>query len=158
MAFCGWLWWYLNARFGRELADAKAIEYLTGYLIEKSLAVDNVFVWITLIQLLRGTHGVPEASAAVRCGRRHRYARRTNTNRVLLRDRQLPAEFFELQTGFAGEFIQKLVNYQITVACVFEESRSFGDRFREYVAEAKLGRQFRSFSDEREAIAWLEEQ
>ena len=48
LAFCGWLWWYLNARFGRELADAKAIEYLTGYLIEKSLAVDNVFVWITL--------------------------------------------------------------------------------------------------------------
>ena len=33
---------------GQELADAKAIEYLTGYLIEKSLAVDNVFVWITL--------------------------------------------------------------------------------------------------------------
>ncbi len=48
LAFCGWLWWYLNARFGRELADAKAIEYLTGYLIEKSLAVDNVFVWIIL--------------------------------------------------------------------------------------------------------------
>ena len=26
----------------------RALEYLTGYLIEKSLAVDNVFVWITL--------------------------------------------------------------------------------------------------------------
>jgi hypothetical protein len=81
-----------------------------------------------------------------------------NTNRVLLRDRQLPAEFFELQTGFAGEFIQKLVNYQITVACVFEDGRLFGDRFREYVAEAKRGRQFRSFADEGEAIAWLEGQ
>jgi len=81
-----------------------------------------------------------------------------NTNRVLLRDRQLPAEFFELQTGFAGEFIQKLVNYQIKIACVFEDRRPFGDRFREYVAEAKRGRQFRSFADEGEAIAWLEEQ
>ncbi|MCX7063238.1 MAG: DUF4180 domain-containing protein [Proteobacteria bacterium] len=81
-----------------------------------------------------------------------------NTKRVLLRARQLPAEFFELQTGFAGEFIQKLVNYQITVACVFEDGRPFGDRFREYVAEAKRGRQFRSFADEAEAIAWLEEQ
>ncbi len=81
-----------------------------------------------------------------------------NTNRVLLRDRQLPAEFFKLQTGFAGEFIQKLVNYQITVACVFEEGGPLSDRFREYVAEAKSGRQFRSFADEAEAIAWLDGQ
>ena len=48
LAFCGWFWWYLDGRFGREAANAKALEYLTGFLIEKSLAVDNVFVWITL--------------------------------------------------------------------------------------------------------------
>jgi tellurite resistance protein TerC len=48
LAFGGWFWWYLDGRFGRELANEKALEYLTGYLIEKSLAVDNVFVWITL--------------------------------------------------------------------------------------------------------------
>lgn len=30
------------------MANKKALEYLTGYVIEKSLAVDNVFVWITL--------------------------------------------------------------------------------------------------------------
>ncbi|MHC1729553.1 MAG: TerC family protein [Syntrophobacteraceae bacterium] len=48
LAFCGWFWWYLNGRFPREIANEKALEYLTGYLIEKSLAVDNVFVWITL--------------------------------------------------------------------------------------------------------------
>ena len=48
LAFCGWFWWYLDGRFGRELANEKALEYLTGYLIEKSLAVDNLFVWITL--------------------------------------------------------------------------------------------------------------
>ena len=48
LAFCGWFWWYLDARFPREVANQKALEYLAGYLIEKSLAVDNVFVWITL--------------------------------------------------------------------------------------------------------------
>ena len=48
LAFCGWFWWYLDERFGRDLANEKALEYLTGYLLEKSLAVDNVFVWITL--------------------------------------------------------------------------------------------------------------
>ena len=48
LAFGGWLWWYLDGRLGRELANRKTLEYLSGYLIEKSLAVDNVFVWITL--------------------------------------------------------------------------------------------------------------
>lgn len=48
LAFCGWFWWYLDGSFGREVANGKALEYLSGYLIEKSLAVDNVFVWITL--------------------------------------------------------------------------------------------------------------
>ena len=33
---------------GRELANEKALQYITGYLIEKSLAVDNVFVWLIL--------------------------------------------------------------------------------------------------------------
>ncbi len=48
LVFGGWLWWYLDGRFGREVANEEVLEYLTGYLIEKSLAVDNVFVWITL--------------------------------------------------------------------------------------------------------------
>lgn len=48
LVFCAWFWWYLNGLFPREIANEKALEYLTGYLIEKSLAVDNVFVWITL--------------------------------------------------------------------------------------------------------------
>ena len=50
LAFCSWFWWYIDGRFGREVANEKALEYLTGYLIEKSLAVDNVFVWITLFK------------------------------------------------------------------------------------------------------------
>ncbi len=48
LAFCAWFWWYLDGRLGRELASEKALEYVTGYLIEKSLAVDNIFLWITL--------------------------------------------------------------------------------------------------------------
>jgi tellurite resistance protein TerC len=57
LAFGAWFWWYLDGRVGRELANQKALEYLTGYFIEKSLAVDNVFVWITLF----GFFAVPPA-------------------------------------------------------------------------------------------------
>jgi tellurite resistance protein TerC len=48
LAFAGVLWWYLDGAFGREIANQKALEYITGYLIEKSLAIDNVFVWLIL--------------------------------------------------------------------------------------------------------------
>ncbi|ECG8515265.1 TerC family protein [Salmonella enterica subsp. salamae] len=41
-------WWYLSETQGREVADPQALAFLTGYLIEKSLAVDNVFVWLML--------------------------------------------------------------------------------------------------------------
>jgi tellurite resistance protein TerC len=42
------LWWYLGSTLGAEIADQKALEFFTGYLIEKSLSVDNVFVFLLI--------------------------------------------------------------------------------------------------------------
>jgi tellurite resistance protein TerC len=44
--FCGWLWWYLNQTQTPEIANTKALEFITGYLVEKALAVDNIFVFL----------------------------------------------------------------------------------------------------------------
>lgn len=50
--FMGFLWWYLGGNSGdeaaRALANAKSLEFITGYLIEKALAVDNIFVFLML--------------------------------------------------------------------------------------------------------------
>jgi tellurite resistance protein TerC len=46
--FAAGLWWYLDGSAGREMANEKSLEFITGYLIEKSLAVDNVFIWLML--------------------------------------------------------------------------------------------------------------
>jgi tellurite resistance protein TerC len=48
LLFNAGLWWYLNGTAGQEVADSKALEFLTGYLIEKSLSVDNVFVFLLI--------------------------------------------------------------------------------------------------------------
>jgi len=48
LLFAGWLWWHLAGSAGPELAREKTLEYLTGYLIEKSLSVDNIFVFLML--------------------------------------------------------------------------------------------------------------
>ncbi|GAA2486640.1 TerC family protein [Terrabacter carboxydivorans] len=41
VVFGGWLWWQYGSQQG--------IEYYTGYLVEKSLSVDNLFVFIILL-------------------------------------------------------------------------------------------------------------
>ena len=47
-AFGGALWWYLDQSAGRLVANERTIEFFTGYLVEKSLAIDNVFVWMLI--------------------------------------------------------------------------------------------------------------
>jgi tellurite resistance protein TerC len=48
LTFAGWLWWHLAGTAGPEIAREKTLEFLTGYLIEKSLSVDNIFVFLML--------------------------------------------------------------------------------------------------------------
>ncbi|WP_409160333.1 TerC family protein [Pectobacterium sp. B2J-2] len=48
LLFNAGFWWYLDSTMGREVANAQSLAFLTGYLIEKALAVDNVFVWLML--------------------------------------------------------------------------------------------------------------
>ena len=42
------LWLYLQQTAGITLANSKVMEYFAGYLLEKSLAIDNVFVWLMI--------------------------------------------------------------------------------------------------------------
>ena len=46
--FGGGLWLYLQQTAGVTLANSKVMEYFAGYLLEKSLAIDNVFVWLMI--------------------------------------------------------------------------------------------------------------
>ncbi|WP_169308239.1 TerC family protein [Ferrimonas aestuarii] len=48
MLFNAGLWFYFNHIGGAELAHQKTVEFFTGYLLEKALAVDNVFVWLMI--------------------------------------------------------------------------------------------------------------
>lgn len=49
LAFAGWIWWMLGAD--------SALSYLTGFVVEKSLAMDNIFV----IAVVFAYFGVPRA-------------------------------------------------------------------------------------------------
>ena len=48
LLFGGALWGWLDHTVGRAVADTKTMEYLTGYLLEKTLAMDNIFVFVMI--------------------------------------------------------------------------------------------------------------
>ncbi|HVF15849.1 MAG TPA: TerC/Alx family metal homeostasis membrane protein, partial [Steroidobacteraceae bacterium] len=57
--FVGWMWWYLGGTNSdpalQAVANDKSLEFITGYLVEKALAVDNIFVFV----LVFGYFGIP---------------------------------------------------------------------------------------------------
>jgi tellurite resistance protein TerC len=48
LAFNALFWWAVYQDHGTEIANTRSMEFLTGYLIEKSLAVDNIFVFLMI--------------------------------------------------------------------------------------------------------------
>lgn len=48
LGFAALLWWHLNGSLGAPAAQQKTLEFLTGYLIELSLSVDNMFVFVMI--------------------------------------------------------------------------------------------------------------
>jgi tellurite resistance protein TerC len=48
LLFAAVLWAYLSKTEGSAVAQVKTIEFLTGYLIEKSLSIDNIFVFLLI--------------------------------------------------------------------------------------------------------------
>ncbi len=48
LLFSAALWAYLQATAGPDVAHRQTLAFLTGYVLEKALAVDNVFVWLML--------------------------------------------------------------------------------------------------------------
>ncbi|SUA43861.1 transmembrane transport protein [Neisseria zoodegmatis] len=53
--FAGWLYFELagNPVYGHAVAKQKVLEYFTGYILEKSLAVDNIFVFLMIFSYFK---------------------------------------------------------------------------------------------------------
>lgn len=55
LLFNAFIWWTVNDTQGAAMAHDKALEFFTGYLIEKSLSIDNVFIFLMIFS----SFGVP---------------------------------------------------------------------------------------------------
>jgi hypothetical protein len=75
---------------------------------------------------------------------------------LLADDGSLPAAFFDLSTGVAGEMVHRLTLYGVRMAAVVPDPALHSVRFQEFAREANRGHQFRFFPTREAAIGWLE--
>jgi PadR family transcriptional regulator, regulatory protein AphA len=74
---------------------------------------------------------------------------------IMLHSSALSPDFFNLKTTFAGNFIQKFINYNIKVAAVFPQELVQKGRFKEMALETNKGNHFRMYETKEEAETWL---
>jgi Domain of unknown function (DUF4180) len=76
-------------------------------------------------------------------------------NGLILTDKELSPDFFNLRTGIAGELFQEATNYHLHLAIVLADFEAYGDRFSELVYEHRNHPAIRFFHSQDEAQAWL---
>jgi hypothetical protein len=74
---------------------------------------------------------------------------------LILDEQELSKDFFDLRTGFAGEVLQKFVNYRARLAIVVADTSAYGSRFSELVYEHRTNRSVRFFTSVQLARQWL---
>ncbi len=78
-----------------------------------------------------------------------------DSNRVLVRRLNLPPEFFDLKTGFAGMFFQKMANYRVRWAVLLSENTDYRERFKELMFEHATNRTLRFSERQSDSETWL---
>ncbi|HXU36211.1 MAG TPA: DUF4180 domain-containing protein [Blastocatellia bacterium] len=77
------------------------------------------------------------------------------TQGLILTERDLAAEFFDLRTGLLGELFQKFINYNLRVAIVVPNPEAYGERFSELAYEHRSHHIIRMVRSEGEAYEWM---
>lgn len=61
-------------------------------------------------------------------------------DRIILHERNITPDFFELRTGIAGEVLQKFSNYRLRLAIVGDFSKYPGKSIKDFIYESNNGR------------------
>jgi hypothetical protein len=74
---------------------------------------------------------------------------------LVLDEKDLSPDFFDLKTGFAGQVLQKFVNYRTKLAVIVRDPSVYGGRFGELMHEHRIHPIVRFFSADQTARQWL---
>jgi len=74
---------------------------------------------------------------------------------LVIDEKDLSPDFFELKTGLASQVLQKFVSYRTKLALIVRDPSIYGGRFGELVYEHRIHPILRFFSSEQPARQWL---
>ena len=77
------------------------------------------------------------------------------SNLLLLSEKNLSLDFFNLRSGLAGAAMQKFANYQAKVAILLPPNAEQSLRFKELMFEMSRSNHFRFYDNREEAEVWL---
>ncbi|HNQ69671.1 MAG TPA: DUF4180 domain-containing protein [Bacillota bacterium] len=76
----------------------------------------------------------------------------TGCNHIVLNKSAICEDFFDLKTRFAGEVLQKFINYHIRIAIVGDFSVYSSKSLKDFIYESNKGRNIFFLPDEEQAI------
>jgi uncharacterized protein DUF4180 len=74
---------------------------------------------------------------------------------LVLDEKNLSPDFFDLKTGLAGQVLQKFVSYRTKLAVIVRDPSIYGGRFGELMHEHRIHPTVRFFVAEQPARQWL---
>ena len=74
---------------------------------------------------------------------------------LVIDEKNLAPEFFDLKSGLAGQVLQKFVNYRTKLAVIIRDPSVYGGRFGELMHEHRIHPTVRFFSGDQSARQWL---
>ena len=78
-----------------------------------------------------------------------------DTGNLLLHERSVSPDFFNLRTGLAGAVLNKFQIYNIKIALIIEDMELLEGRFGELVMESNKGNEFRVYDSVQAAEEWI---
>ncbi|MBT4034498.1 MAG: DUF4180 domain-containing protein [Candidatus Marinimicrobia bacterium] len=78
-----------------------------------------------------------------------------NSNLLLLSEKNLSSDFYNLKSGLAGAAMQKFANYQAKVAIILATNAEQSNRFKELMFEMSRSNHFRFYDNREDAEIWL---
>lgn len=78
-----------------------------------------------------------------------------STRKLLIYQKNLDPDFFDLSSGLAGAILQKIAQYQIKTAFIIDINSVESDNFKALARESKLNDEYNFFEDKDAAIEWL---
>lgn len=76
-------------------------------------------------------------------------------DRIILHEKNITPDFFDLKTGIAGEILQKFSNYRLRLVIVGEFSKYPGKSIKDFIYESNNGKLVNFLGSTEQAIAKL---